>query len=1105
MAMASSASLDSVVINVESDASKAGDGLVRLTKQLQNLRESVKGGFNNLTKLARSLNDLKPASEGLATVATNLKELQSVTANLKQLSEIETPSGLTNTITRLKELAEISSTLEKTASNVSNVTKMVQPLSSLASIQKPLGLGNLVRYLSDLSALGSLDKIISEVSKLPQIVAPLQSLGDISSNRGMGTVIDNLERLPDIMMKLGDTNSLQNIGRVASELVTHLEPLSQEMQKIANGYSAISKMSDTYGVSAQTVTRYTKQQVSILKILRNTVSGIVGHFKKLKASSDDFAHSAVRQFQKVSSKIKQIGLSLLGTRTLFTMIRKAVSEYQAFDEELQKFSQNVWRAFGAQLAPIIEYVMYLFKQFVRVIYSVVLALTGIDLISRANAKAMAGWGKAAKDTLGNLQKFDDLNVVEFPKDSGGGADNSLIDLQTIDLTPFQKIIDWVKELRDKIKEALDTGKWYEVGRVFADGVNAGIDFLLSKIPLILETLMVIGNKFGEFLNGIIENVNWSKAGELLSDCLKAVPVFLSGLFGTINWTALGNSLNDFFAGFDLIGLASAITNAFGRAITGFFTMLVTIDWGMVAKKIGETLVSLFSDLSFLLSKIPWSQLGESLRNAILSIPWGDIWKEVVNLAKEAFNDLADFISGLTGIDSDNLYKVKDALVGIGLAFATYKIVDSVGKLATNIVKFGKQTANILKVKDAFSSIAPSIGAIKTSLDMLQGSNPMLTGSILDVSSLEGINGGLISMSGSLSGVVSALGGLGPTIAIVAALVAIVAGAVTAFKQLYNENENFRNAVNELGTMIKGTFITILEALKKMFGEVWSAIKDLYNDALKPLWDLFVDMLKPSIEGIIAVLSVLWKNVIDPLIDVLLTGLAIAFDYVVISIRGFTTIIKTVTSILSALWKGLIQPFTKYIMVNVVGAITEMTERVKNNINSIKNILNGLKTFLDNMITAMKGGWKSFANFVIEKMEWLVNKIISGFNWLIGKLNKVSIDVPDWVPGIGGSNFGFNISQISNVSLPRLETGTNEIEKEGIYHLHPGEAVIPKRYNPAIGGGTNTETNERLDRLITILNEMEFTNIVNIGNDRIYEQQQSFNKFQQNKYGTTDLY
>ena len=1105
MAMASAASLDSVVINVESNANNAGDGLAKLTKQLQTLRESVKGGFNNLTKLAKSLNDLKPASEGLATVASNLKELQSVTSNLKELSSIETPSGLTNTITRLKELSEVSNTLEKTANNVTNITKMVEPLTSLASIQKPLGLGNTVRYLTDLSKLGNLSNIIGEVSKLPQIVAPLQSLGGITSSSGMGTVIKNLEKLPEVMAKLGDTKSLENIGRVARELVSHLEPLSQEMQKIANGYSAISKMSDTYGVSAQTVTRYTKQSVSLFKQLGRAVSITVNWFKQAKTSVMGFGGNAVKQLQKVNSKLKQIALSLIGTRTLFTMIRKAVSEYTAMDTELQKFTQNVWRAFGAQLAPAIEYAMYLFKQFVRVIYSVVLALTGIDLIARANQKAMAGWGKSAKDTLGNLQKFDDLNVAEFPKDSGGGDDSSLIDLQTIDLTPFQKIIDWVVRIKEAIKGALDTGQWYNVGKVFADGVNEGINFLLSKIPLVLEELMVIGRKFGEFLNGVIENVNWSSIGTFISEGLKAVPVFLSGLFGTINWEAVGKSLNDFFAGFDLVGLVSAIDNAVIRGVLGISTALMNIDWSMVAKKLGDAIASFFGDLSYILSRIPWDQIGIKIHDAILNINWGELWNSIVELGMVAFRSLAEFVGGLFGIDADGLYKVKDALIGIGIAFVTYKLVDNTGKLATNIVNFGKQTANILKVKDAFSKIAPSIGAIKTSMDMLQGSNPMLTGSILDVSSLEGINGGLISTSGSLSGVVSALGGLGPAIAIVAALVAVVIGAVTAFKQLYTENENFRNIVNELGTMIKGTFSKVLTGLKEVIDIVWTALKDFYETTLKPLFQFLVDLLKPIIEALIKVLNILWKNVIDPLVDLIMSGVKLAFEVFAIAIKGLSIVLDPLISILKWLWKNILEPIVSFILNKVISAIEKVTSKIKNRIEFIRSIFDGLRQFLHDALEATKGGFKGFANFILEKLESLINKIISGVNWLIKQLNKIRIDVPEGVPGIGGTKFGFSINQMSDVSLPRLETGTNEIETEGVYYLHPGEAVVPKQYNPALGGGTNQETNERLDRLISIINDMEFTNIVNLGNEQLYKRQQSFNKFQQNKYGTTDLY
>lgn len=54
----------------------------------------------------------------------------------------------------------------------------------------------------------------------------------------------------------------------------------------------------------------------------------------------------------------------------------------------------------------------------------------------------------------------------------------------------------------------------------------------------------------------------------------------------------------------------------------------------------------------------------------------------------------------------------------------------------------------------------------------------------------------------------------------------------------------------------------------------------------------------------------------------------------------------------------------------------------------------------------------------NKFDWfregvnnIVNKIIGAFNKLIGGLNKLDFAFPDWVPGLGGKNFGVNIPQI----------------------------------------------------------------------------------------------
>ncbi len=87
----------------------------------------------------------------------------------------------------------------------------------------------------------------------------------------------------------------------------------------------------------------------------------------------------------------------------------------------------------------------------------------------------------------------------------------------------------------------------------------------------------------------------------------------------------------------------------------------------------------------------------------------------------------------------------------------------------------------------------------------------------------------------------------------------------------------------------------------------------------------------------------------------------------------------------------------------------------------------------------EGIWGSVKSFI--------NGIIDGLNKLIKGLNKVKFDIPDWVPLLGGKTFGINIPEI-----PKLEVGTNYVPKDMMAYLHEGEAVVPKKYNPAAAAG-----------------------------------------------------
>lgn len=71
---------------------------------------------------------------------------------------------------------------------------------------------------------------------------------------------------------------------------------------------------------------------------------------------------------------------------------------------------------------------------------------------------------------------------------------------------------------------------------------------------------------------------------------------------------------------------------------------------------------------------------------------------------------------------------------------------------------------------------------------------------------------------------------------------------------------------------------------------------------------------------------------------------------------------------------------------------------------------------------IKGFAVNSVNGMISAVESFVNFFIKGINLLIGGLNKINVSIPDWVPNIGGNTFGFSISKIPEVTLPRLATG-----------------------------------------------------------------------------------
>ena len=109
--------------------------------------------------------------------------------------------------------------------------------------------------------------------------------------------------------------------------------------------------------------------------------------------------------------------------------------------------------------------------------------------------------------------------------------------------------------------------------------------------------------------------------------------------------------------------------------------------------------------------------------------------------------------------------------------------------------------------------------------------------------------------------------------------------------------------------------------------------------------------------------------------------------------------------------------------NVINGIKTTISNVLNTIKSIwSNIWNGLKTTVTNIFNGIWNAIKKVINSILGGIEGMANGVVSGVNLVIRTLNKLKFTVPDWVPGMGGKTFGFNLSEISKVSLPRLAKG-----------------------------------------------------------------------------------
>lgn len=131
--------------------------------------------------------------------------------------------------------------------------------------------------------------------------------------------------------------------------------------------------------------------------------------------------------------------------------------------------------------------------------------------------------------------------------------------------------------------------------------------------------------------------------------------------------------------------------------------------------------------------------------------------------------------------------------------------------------------------------------------------------------------------------------------------------------------------------------------------------------------------------------------------------------------------------------------------------------------SWEDIWNGMMSVMGSAAGFIKGIFDT----IIGNFKFMANMVIDGVNVMIRALNRIRVDVPSWIPGIGGQSFGFNVPEI-----PRLAEG-GIVTKPTIAMIGEAgpEAIVPLDRGGGVPGDitiTGNTFNVRNDQDIKLI-------------------------------------
>lgn len=512
---------------------------------------------------------------------------------------------------------------------------------------------------------------------------------------------------------LGDsTSEFNNLSQQLSAEQSKLNDLTSRYQKAQN----VAEMADRFeqvGSAAKTAFSVTKDgAVTAGEAIAKMGVSLGGAAKRLAS----FAGKAVLHLSGIKGASKTSGnaverlgkrvLSLAKTVFVFGILRRALTAfkngiqdgfgtYLEYDTSLKNaisglkaqlngLKGSLASAFAPIVSAIVPYLSTLISwltaasnaiaQFIAVLtghtsYKKAVANVGaVGAAADGAAGSLGSAAKAAEDLEKALGDYDELKVIEQPKDSGsggggGGGAGSAGDItyEEVDISTA------VSDFAEKVKQAWEQSDFTEVGATIGEKLNDA----LENIPWdsIQQTAKNIGKDVATLINGFIEvddlgnnigstiaeaintgilglesfssNLHWDSVGKFVSDGI-------TGTLNTIQWdnlkttadnlgTGIAVALNDIMTEDTFGAVGESFAKAVRAVVSGAHKFVEKSDFKGWGRAIGTMINNYFKDLDWYAAGLTFSGgvkgIIRTLTSAITTVSWDNVGASIGDMIK----------------------------------------------------------------------------------------------------------------------------------------------------------------------------------------------------------------------------------------------------------------------------------------------------------------------------------------------------------------------------------------------------------------------------------------------------------------------------------------